>query len=162
MVPGADTIRDFAAARGELPLPVLGRLLRAPGEADAAGIRRPGVILATRPGALVTAPWPGTIRYLGPLLDYGNVIVLEPGEGYLLVLAGLGTVYGAVGEVVGAGAALGLMGGATAGAAEFPLSRQDGTGAGGTESLYMEIRQGGEAVDPTAWFAGLQERDQVE
>ena len=161
-VPGADTIRDFAAARGELPLPVLGRLLRAPGEADAAGIRRPGVILATRPGALVTAPWPGTIRYLGPLLDYGNVIVLEPGEGYLLVLAGLGTVYGAVGEVVGAGAALGLMGGATAGAAEFPLSRQDGTGAGGTESLYMEIRQGGEAVDPTAWFAGLQERDQVE
>lgn len=161
-VPGADTIRDFAAARGELPLPVLGRLLRAPGEADAAGIRRPGVILATRPGALVTAPWPGTIRYLGPLLDYGNVIVLEPDEGYLLVLAGLGTVYGAVGEVVGAGAALGLMGGATAGAADFPLSRQDGTGAGGTESLYMEIRQGGEAVDPTAWFAGLQERDQVE
>ncbi|MBD3764677.1 MAG: peptidase M23, partial [Rhodobacterales bacterium] len=99
-VPGADTIRDFAAAQGELPLPVLGTLLRAPGEADAAGIRRPGVILATRPGALVTAPWPGTIRYLGPLLDYGNVIVLEPGEGYLLVLAGLGTVYGAVGEVV--------------------------------------------------------------
>ena len=98
------------------------RVLRRPDEADAAGVRRPGLTLATRPRALVTAPWPATIRYRGPLLDYGNVMILEPGGGYLLVLAGLDTVYGEVGEVVAAGAPLGLMGGAETATAEFLAS----------------------------------------
>ena len=71
------------------------------------------------PRALVTAPWPATIRYRGPLLDYGNVMILELGSGYLLILAGLETVYGEVGDVVPAGAALGLMGGPEAVAQEF-------------------------------------------
>ncbi|EEW26887.1 murein hydrolase activator EnvC family protein [Rhodobacter ferrooxidans] len=144
---------DFTAAKGSLPLPVLGTLLRRANEADAAGVRRPGILLATRPRALVTAPWPATIRYRGPLLDYGNVIILEPGGGYLLVLAGLETVYGEVGEVVNAGAPLGLMGGAVSGVAEFMVSVQDGGGSQGTETLYMELRQGAKPVDPAEWFA---------
>ena len=53
-------------------------MLRGMNEADAAGIKRPGIILATRPGALVNAPTAATIRYVGPLLDYGNVMILEP------------------------------------------------------------------------------------
>ena len=60
---------------------------------------------------MVISPWAATIRYTGPLLDYGNVMILEPGGGYLLVLAGLEQVYGTVGDVVARGAALGLMGG---------------------------------------------------
>ena len=71
----------FADALGRLPLPVQGTLLRYPGEPDAAGVSRPGLVLATEPGALAVAPWAGTVRYRGPLLDYGNVILLEPGEG---------------------------------------------------------------------------------
>ncbi|MBZ4689796.1 peptidase M23 [Cereibacter changlensis JA139] len=144
---------DFAAAKGKLPLPVLGTLLRRANESDAAGVRRPGVVIATRPRALVTAPWPGTVRYRGPLLDYGNVMILEPGGGYLLVLAGLQTVYGDVGDVVSAGAPLGLMGGGEPGVAEFLVSAQDGGGARETETLYMELRQGTEPVDPAEWFA---------
>ncbi|MDQ2066453.1 peptidoglycan DD-metalloendopeptidase family protein [Xinfangfangia sp. CPCC 101601] len=144
-------------AEGRLPLPVFGALLRRPNEADAAGVRRPGMTLAARPRALVTAPWPSTIRYLGPLLDYGNVIVLEPGDGYLLILAGLDSVYGEVGEVVATGAPLGLMGGGTAvddgESSEFTLGIQDGSGAQGTETLYLELRQGAEPVDPMPWFA---------
>ena len=57
---------SFATAKARLPLPVFGAILRRPGEADAAGVSRPGLTLATRPRALVTAPWPATIRYLGP------------------------------------------------------------------------------------------------
>jgi septal ring factor EnvC (AmiA/AmiB activator) len=153
--------RSFAEAKGSLPLPVLGTLLRVAYEADAAGVRRPGITLATGPRALVAAPWPATIRYLGPLLDYGNVIVLEPGGGYLLVLAGLDTVYGEVGEVVATGAALGLMGG-TEGAAvgsgsEFLASAEEGGGVRDTETLYIEIRQGAEPVDPAEWFSALRE-----
>ncbi len=144
---------SFATAKGNLPLPVFGAILRRPGEADAAGVRRPGLTLATRPRAIVTAPWPATIRYLGPLLDYGNVIVLEPGDGYLLILAGLDSVYGEVGEVIAAGAPLGLMGGGAAEGSEFTARPEDGTGAQGTETLYLELRQGAEPVNPMEWFA---------
>ena len=150
-------ILDFASARGQLPLPVLGTVLREYQEADAAGIRRPGLLLATRPNALVTAPWPSTIRYRGPLLDYGNVMILEPGAGYLLVLAGLDTVYGDVGQVLGAGAPVGLMGGKETGAAEFVVAAQEGGGAEATETLYMELRLGGEPVNLEGWFAQTRE-----
>jgi len=150
-------MQDFASAKGTLPLPVLGTVLRRAGEADAAGVRRPGLLLATRPRALVTAPWAATIRYRGPLLDYGNVMILEPGGGYLLILAGLETVYGEVGEVVASGAPLGLMGGGEPGVTEFLVSVQDGGGARDTETLYMELRQGTEPVDPAEWFAATGE-----
>jgi septal ring factor EnvC (AmiA/AmiB activator) len=133
----------FADLKGTLPLPVLGQILRLPDEADAAGVRRPGLALATRPAALVTSPAAATIRYLGPLRDYGNVMILEPGDGYLVVLSGLGAVYGQVGQVVAAGAPLGLMGGAPQ------------AGDGETETLYLEVRQGTEPQDPRDWFTGL-------
>ena len=155
---GDDSVLDFEGAQGRLPLPVFGTLLRRAGEADAAGIHRPGLVIATRPHALVSAPWAGTIRYRGPLLDYGNVMILEPGAGYLLVLAGLGTVYGEVGEVVARGAPLGLMGGVEPGAQEFWDDLRNGTGASGSETLYIEIRQGAEPVDPSGWFAGTREQ----
>ena len=153
--PDAEAAPGFADQKGRLPLPVLGTLLRRPGEADAAGVRRPGVTLATQGRALVTAPWPATIRYLGPLLDYGNVMILEPGDGYLMVLAGLDVVYGEVGEVVTTGAPLGLMGGTDPVTDEFMVGTPDGTGGRDTETLYMELRQGAVPVDPLPWFALL-------
>lgn len=150
---GEQDVTGFAAQMGRLPLPVVGTLLRRPDEADTEGTRRPGMTLATRTAALVTAPMTATILYRGPLLDYGNVMIVEPGGGYLLILAGLGTVYGEVGEVVAAGAPLGLMpGGDTAAAGLLAEGQQDG-GASGTETLYMELRHGAQPVDPTEWFA---------
>ena len=151
--PDAQASPGFADQKGRLDLPVLGKLLRRPGEADPAGVRRPGVTLTAQSRALVTAPWPATIRYLGPLLDYGNVMILEPGDGYLLVLAGLDVVYGEVGEVVAAGAPLGLMGGTVAVTEEFATDATDGAGGRETETLYMELRQGAVPVDPLPWFA---------
>lgn len=144
--------QDFTDQQGRLPLPAFGTLIRRADEADAAGVRRPGITLATREQALVNAPHAATIRYLGPLLDYGNVMVLEPGGGYLLVLAGMATVYGEVGEVVPAGAPLGLMGG-TAAEDGLLAAGENGSGAGETETLYIELRQGSEPVDPAEWFA---------
>jgi len=143
---------DFADARGALPLPVAGSVLRYANEADAAGIRRPGVVIATSPRALVTTPWSATIRYLGPLLDYGNVIVLEPDDRYLLVLAGLDQVYGNAGDVLPAGSPVGLMGG-TAPESDVFLTLGSKGGAERSETLYMELRQGEAPVDPAKWFA---------
>jgi septal ring factor EnvC (AmiA/AmiB activator) len=145
-------IRAFAAARGSLPPPVRGTLLRGFEETDAAGVRRPGLILATAPGAPVAAPWSATVRYAGALLDYGNVMILEPQAGYLLVLAGLGDVFAAEGSVVAPGTVLGVMpGGPTAREAYFVAVPQAG-GANRSETLYMELRDGGAPVDPAPWF----------
>ena len=143
--------QDFTDQQGRLPLPAFGTMIRQANEADAAGVRRPGITLATSPQALVTAPHAATIRYLGPLLDYGNVMVLEPGGGYLVVLAGMTVVYGEVGEVVAAGAPLGLMGGGT-GNDGLLVTDENGSGARETETLYIEMRQGAEPVDPAEWF----------
>jgi septal ring factor EnvC (AmiA/AmiB activator) len=154
----ADPTRDFASAKGTLPWPVQGTILHHAGEADAADVTRPGLVIATRPRALVTAPWAATIRYRGPLLDYGNVMILEPGGGYLIILAGLDVVYGNVGDVIAAGTPVGLMGGNDADPAEFLASVEDGGGIGATETLYMELRQGAKPIDPEGWFAKAKDR----
>lgn len=156
LAPDDTLTADFAALKGALPLPVQGTLLLRSGEADAAGVRRPGIALATRPRALVTAPTPGTIRYRGPLLDYGNVMILEPGAGYLLVFAGLSTVFGEVGEVVAADAPLGLMGGAETGD-EFLIAAAAQGAVQETETLYIELRQGTAPEDPAPWFSALED-----
>ena len=139
---------------GALPLPARGVLLRAAGEADAAGIARPGLLIATRPGALVTAPTEATLRYVGPLLDFGNVVMLEPRPGTLFVLAGLGITYGQAGDIIAEGTPLGLMGGLPGAQAENAAST-GGEGAGGTrsETLYIEVRQDNTTEDPAGWFS---------
>ena len=145
--------RAFAAARGTLPMPVAGPVLRAAGEADAAGIARPGLLIQTAPRALVTSPWQATIRYTGPLLDYKNVMVLEPSRGFLLVLAGLDIVYGSAGDVLGPGTPVGLMGGTDDAAQDLTAPLAQSGGQRQTKTLYMELRQGDVPVDPATWFA---------
>ena len=153
----ADTtaaLPEFEAARGAVPLPALGAVLRRFNEADAAGITRPGVLFAVPRQALLTAPWPASIRYAGPLLDYGNVIILEPQEDYLIILAGAGDLFVTPGDLVAANAPLGLMPGEEgASGADLIVSDALGGGAGLLETLYMELRQGGSPVDPMEWFA---------
>nr|WP_239030020.1 peptidoglycan DD-metalloendopeptidase family protein [Nereida sp. MMG025] len=137
------------ALKGTLSLPVRGALLRDFNDADAAGIVRPGWLIATEPRAKVTTPTAATVRYLGPFLDYGNVIILEPAADTLLVLAGMGQVFGSVGQILQEGDVVGLMGGTDA-------NLNDLTQVGGvsrSETLYIEIRQFEEPVDPNDWFA---------
>ncbi len=156
VLPGSaiDTaIVGFSERKGHLILPVFGRLLHRYLETDAAGIARPGLILATRALSLVTLPAPATIRYAGPLLDYGQVAIIEPSEGYLIILAGMGQVYGAVGEVLPEGAPIGMMGGQTPQTQAFLIEAQQGITTGHSETLYIEIREHGSHVDPGAWFA---------
>lgn len=145
---GSAAAPTIADRKGALPLPVPAQVLRRSGEADAAGVTRPGLVLATRPEALVTTPVPATLRYRGPLLDYGLVSILEPEPDLLFVFAGLGTVFGEVGEVLPEGAPVGLMGGSEAlsPSGEGALSQR-------SETLYMEVREGSRTVDPLTWFA---------
>ncbi len=148
-----DPVQDFKTAKGTLPMPVEGTVLRHFKEADAAGIRRPGLLIATRPVALVTNPWPATLRYRGPLLDYGNVAIVEPEAGTLLILAGMAQVFGEVGQVLPPGTPVGIMGGASPDADRFFQNAVNGAGSEQSETLYMELRVGEKPVDPAQWFA---------
>lgn len=143
---------DIITLKGELALPVEGIVLRRSGEADAAGIERPGILVASRPRAIVTTPTTATIRYHGPLLDYGNVVILEPQADLLFVFAGLETLYGQIGQVLPVGFPVGLMGGE--GDQLDRIVSQAGEGAGNTrsETLYIDVRENNTSVDPLEWF----------
>lgn len=143
---------DAADRAGSLALPVDGTILRRPGEADAAGVTRPGLVIATEPRAIVTVPVTATLRFRGPLLDYGTVAILEPAPGTLIVLAGLAQVWGNAGEILPEGSPLGLMAGETP-SADAILTGGDAGGDGErTESLYLEVRDAEGPVDPGTWF----------
>ena len=145
-------MRGFSDARGAVPLPVLGVLLNGFEAQDAAGISRPGLLLATAPAALVTSPWFGTVRYAGPLLDYGNVVILEPEGNILMILAGLGDLYVTAGTVIAQGAPLGMMPSAAGARADLITETPDQTGAALSETIYIELKKDGGAVDPQTWF----------
>ena len=137
---------DFLSLRGSLRLPASAAVLRGYREADRAGIRRPGLLLAAPDQALVVAPAAASVRYVGTLLDYGNVIVLEPEAAYLMILAGVDQVYVRPGDIVGNGEPLALMGssGGDSDAIAGGQSRR--------ETLYLELRNDGNPVDPGEWF----------
>jgi septal ring factor EnvC (AmiA/AmiB activator) len=143
---------DVMDRKGSLRLPVDAQVLRRAGEADAAGIRRPGLVLATRSSALVVTPTAATIRFRGPLLDYGNVMILEPQPGVLFVMGGLAQVYGDAGEVIPEGTPIGLMGGNGLESGAILSQSGDASGNARSETLYIEVREGKVPVDPELWF----------
>ncbi|MEW2914070.1 peptidase M23 [Leisingera sp. JC11] len=143
---------DISALRGSLPLPVEGLLLRGYGERDAAGIARPGWLVAARPRALVTSPAAATIRYRGPLLDLGNVVILEPQPDTLFVLSGLAEVFGEAGQVIPEGTPVGLMSGENPKPDAILSTSGEGGGTDRTETLYIEVRMDNSPVDPETWF----------
>ena len=144
---------DATALKGTLALPVQGTVLRSFNEADAAGVVRPGLVIAARPRALVTTPVPATVRFRGPLLDYGNVVILEPAADVLFVVAGLAEVFGEAGEVLPQGAPIGMMGGEQPDVDAILTESAFGAGGSRSETLYLEVREGQSAIDPAAWFA---------
>lgn len=142
----------FAAAKGHLPPPVAGKLAARFGAPDPWGRPGRGWTFETADFAQVTAPWDATVRYAGPLIDYGEVMVLEPQAGYLVVLAGLGQVGREAGETVLAGEQLGGMGGPVPTSEQFLLDAAAGGGQIRRKALYVEIRRSGEPLDPANWF----------
>lgn len=148
----AETNADITDRKGKVALPAQGILLHRAGETDAAGVKRPGIVLGTRPRAIVTAPTAATIRYRGPLLDLGNLVILEPQPGLLFVFSGLQEVYGNTGQVIPEGTPVGLMPGETPEIGAILSTSSDGTGTDRSETLYIEVRQDNSPVDPESWF----------
>lgn len=137
----------FSAMKGRVDLPVTGRVGRRFGEADGSGGTLQGDMLATHSAAIVTAPVDGSVLYAGPFRSYGQLLILNAGEGYHVVLAGMGRISVSPGQAVLAGEPVGLMGESRV-ASAVALA---GTGTG--PELYVEFRKEGKPVDPAPWWA---------
>ncbi len=139
---------DYA---GSLSLPVEGIIVRKFNDVDAAGIIRPGIVIRTKNHEIVTSPISATIRYAGPLLDYGMVSILEPEDGVLLIFAGLGGVFGKAGQILSKSSPIGFMGGQNISAENFITETELSSGRL-SQSLYIEVRYNDKLQDPSDWF----------
>jgi septal ring factor EnvC (AmiA/AmiB activator) len=137
----------FAAARGVLPLPVNGVKIRNFGDPDSTGGAEKGMAIAARPGAQVTSPCDGLVVYAGPFRSYGQVLILNAGGGYHVVLMGMERISVNPGQFVLTGEPVAAMGSggqiAAASAAVTPSQ----------PVLYIEFRKDGTPVDPGPWWA---------
>ena len=134
----------FGQAKGLLPLPVAGDPVRRFG--DKVGRRTAkAVAFRTRPGAHVRSPADGWILYAGPFRSYGQLLIVNAGDGYHIVLMGLDSVSVASGRFVLAGEPVGRM--ALAPVAKAGEDEPDGP------ILSVEFRAKGKPVDPSPWWA---------
>lgn len=144
-----------APASGPTPYawPVEGTVLRHFNEPDAARVRHPGIVVAAIPFALVSAPADAIVRYAGPFLEYGYVVVLEPDPKTMIVLAGLAQLRVETGAPVRRGELIGVLGGRPLGVEEYVMLPESETGAPGGETLYIEVRRDRGPIDPEPLFA---------
>ena len=140
---------EFVEAKGKLSYPAQGQIVRRYGEPDGLGRETQGLMIATRSGAQVTTPADGKVEFAGPFRSYGQVVILNPGGGYRVLLAGMDKVTADVGEFLRAGEPVGEMGSGPASVTLFGEVVQDGRPV-----LYIEFRNSSEAVDSGPWWIG--------
>jgi septal ring factor EnvC (AmiA/AmiB activator) len=136
----------FAAARGALPLPVSGVRIRDFGAADGLGGAEKGLWIASRAGAQVTAPCDGWVVYAGPFRSYGQLLILNAGGGYHVLLAGMERISVDLGQFVLTGEPAAVMGSGPQSAAAVTIGSSQPV-------LYVEFRKDGTPVDPSPWWA---------
>ena len=137
----------FADAKGQVPLPAAGTILKTFGALDGLGGVERGVSLATPAGATVSAPVDGSVLFAGAYRSYGQLLIIDAGGGYYVLLAGMERINVESGEFVLAGEPVGSMGdGSTR------MATAAAVGAG-RPVLYIELRKDGTAIDPGPWWA---------
>ena len=124
----------IADYKGQLRLPARGTLIQKYGAKTEGGARSKGIVLQPRLGAQIVEPFDGVVLFAGPFKSYGNVLIVEHGDNFLSVLAGMETIDVVVGQNL-------LMG--------EPVGTMSSTSL---QKLYIELRNKGQPIDPTDWF----------
>ena len=124
----------FARAYGRLPYPLHGTTVAHFGDTMVGGAHTKGITILGRPSARVIAPFDGMVLFAGPFKNYGELVILDHGDDYLVLLAGMDHITTAVGQEVLAGEPIG----------QVKSARPE---------LYLEIRKSGQAIDPEPWFS---------
>jgi septal ring factor EnvC (AmiA/AmiB activator) len=136
----------FASLRGQVPIPVNGVKLKDFGAPDSSGGAEKGLSIATRAGAQVTAPADGWVVYAGPFRSYGQLLILNVGGGYHVLLAGMERISVDLGQFVLTGEPVAVMGNGSHIAAVLATGSSQPV-------LYVEFRKDGVPVDPGPWWA---------
>lgn len=141
----------FASAKGSLRLPLNGIRIREYGMPDRLGGTEKGLSVASRSGAQVTAPCDGWVVYAGPFRSYGQLLILNAGGGYHVLLAGMERISVDIGQFVLTGEPVAVMGGGPQSAAAVATGSSQ-------PILYIEFRKDGSPVDPSPWWASDSEK----
>jgi septal ring factor EnvC (AmiA/AmiB activator) len=136
----------FVSLHGKVPLPVNGIKIKGYGAPDGIGGVEKGVSIATRAGAEVTAPADGWVVYAGPFRSYGQLLILNAGGGYHILLAGMERISVDLGQFVLTGEPVAAMGNGSHIAAILATGSSQPV-------LYVEFRKDGTPVDPGPWWA---------
>jgi septal ring factor EnvC (AmiA/AmiB activator) len=123
-------VTKFASAKGKLRAPVPGKITRNYGSGEK------GMTVSTRSKAQVIAPYAGRVEFSGAFKNYDNVVILNVGGGYFILMTGMGETYVETGENVRIGEPLGLM----------PFNVK------GASNLYIEFRKNGGTINPKPWL----------
>ena len=136
----------FASAKGLFALPVNGIKIRGFGGSDGVGGVERGISLETRAAAQVTTPCDGWVVYAGPFRSYGQLLILNAGGGYHVLIAGMERISVNIGQFVLTGEPVATMG---------TTSQVASIVAANTSQpvLYIEFRKDGTPIDPGPWWA---------
>ena len=138
----------FSDLKHKLELPAAGEILRQFGDPDGTGHEAKGMVIASAPGSLVTAPADGWVVYAGEFRSYGQMIILNTGDGYHMVVSGMDRVSTGQGKFVLSGEPLAVMGEKRVASATALALETD------RPTLYIEFRKDGKPVDSREWWTG--------
>src|SRR5476651_533655 len=136
----------FASAKGLFAMPVNGVKIRDFGGSDGAGGVEKGISLATRAGAQVTTPCDGWVVYAGPFRSYGQLLILNAGGGYHVLIAGMERISVNIGQFILTGEPVATMGTKSQVASILAANASQPV-------LYVEFRKDGTPIDPGPWWA---------
>lgn len=141
----------FASARAKLPQPAQGRRALSFGERTQFGGQSKGLVIETRFSAQVTSPCDGWVVYAGEFRSYGQLLIINAGDGYHILLAGMSQIDVVPGQFVLAAEPVGTMSGG---------QRNLSSAQGSAPVLYVEFRKNGRPIDPDPWWASGQKKVQ--
>lgn len=119
--------------------PVHGVIVKGWGEATDAGPAT-GVFYRALSGARVSAPCGGRVVFANSFRSYGQLLIMDCGGGYHMILSGLEKLDVQSGQTIGAGEAVGVMAFSESGS----TTRR--------QVLCVELRHNGHPVNPTPWL----------
>ena len=132
--------------RGRLTLPVRGTLISRFGEKGENGFAANGDTIATRSGAIVLSPVDAVVAFAAPFRSYGQILILDVGDDYKIVMTGLGELAVSSGQTVLAGEPVGTI-------TQMRVASAAATGIDTqTPELYVELRKGKQPLDPATWW----------
>ena len=142
--PQTASLPDASIAKldfGTMTQPARGKLVERFGQDTKTGSSAKGATFETRLRAQVVAPFDGKVVFAGPFKGYGQILIIQHGDAYHTLLAGMRRVDATLGQLLLAGEPIGVMG-----------SQEAGT------RLYVEVRRKGQPVNPLPWFTAARDK----